>query len=333
MNRCRVVGLNVTQRCNIFCTHCFYRFKDWLGNTFDIPLKDAMLQAEAGKARGCEHVVLVGWGEPALWPHTVDLIKECSAIGMTTSIITNGSVAFKRYEAFYNAGLNHMLVSIQGTGETADKIYGAMGVSRMQAKTLSWLKENNLAWRSDTTIQLLNYTELPGIIEYVIEHGAFHIVLLGFLPHYEWITKLREVAVHPEKIRPYAEEAIEKCLEADRWVTWRYQPFCHAGSRYYPYITNANFVLLDNGEWDYNHSGDSNGTLKAACKDFGDSFGIKGPPCNRCSLRVHCGGWNQIYANGFDGAGLQAVDGASQDFGYFWYQNPYNDLFTGNNRK
>jgi MoaA/NifB/PqqE/SkfB family radical SAM enzyme len=296
-----------------------------------------MIHALAGKARGCDHVVLPGYGEPALWPHLVDFIKECAAIGMTVSFITNGLCPVKRYEAFYAAGLNHILLSVHGVGNTEDAIVRMDGAAKKQAALLKWLKENNMAWRSDTTIQLLNYERLPEITEYIIEHGAFHVVLLGFLPHYEWLdgVKMKEVAAHPAGVRLYAERAIRLCETAGRWVTLRYHPMCHIAPEYYKYVTNTNFVLLDCGEWDYGHAGDSDEALLKACRDYGESIGVLGEPCSRCSMRVHCGGWNRFYVNGLGGsgaAGLKAIEGAPQEWAFYWNKNPYNRNFNGHNQ-
>jgi MoaA/NifB/PqqE/SkfB family radical SAM enzyme len=332
MKRCTVAGIDAISRCNLHCHHCYYRFRQWAGG--EISLVEAMALAVAGKERGCDSVVVEGQGEPALWTQLIPFIKECKLIDMEVQIITNGTAAVSRYESFYAAGLNHMLVSVHHIGKWFDGITGVEGSFARQQEVLKWLHENNLPWRSNTTIQQFNYEHLPEIAEYMIGYGAFHVVLLGFLPHYELGQHVREIAEHPGNIRLYAERALDVCIEADVWAHLKYHPMCHLSPEYYKYVTNATYCLLDNGEWDYGHAIDGDSALVETCKAFGAQFGIKGPPCDSCQLYIHCGGWNEIYANGYNGAGLKAVkERHPQDFGHYWYQNPVNVLFTGRNRK
>ena len=297
-------------------------------------LLTAMQVAEAGRARGCDSVCITGQGEPAFWTHLIPFILGCKSIGMAVRIITSGTSPLEKYEAFYDAGLNHILLSLNGIGKTQDMVSGIPGTWLKQEKLLLWLNRNNLDWRSNTTIQMLNYKELPTIAELSIQYGAYHVCIIGFLPHYEWdAVKLREVAVNPITARPYAEEAIYRCNLKNVWVQLKYHPMCHISPEYRKYVSNANNVLLDNGEWDYGHAGDSDEALKQACVKFGAQFGISGSPCCDCSLFVHCGGWNKTMADGFSGAGLTAIrETCPSDFGYYWYQNPFN-VYDGRTRK
>lgn len=331
MKRCTVAGIDAVQKCNLHCSHCYYNFRQWSGG--ELSLGEAMALASDAKQRGCDSIVVEGCGEPTLWTHLVPFILACKAIDMEVQIITNGTAPVKKYDLLYSAGLNHMLVSVHHIGRNYDRIVRIEGAGEKQKETLEWLKKNNAAWRSNTTIQQWNAQQLPEITDYILSYGAFHIVLLGFLPHYEWEIHVSEVAEHPAIIRPYAERAIDKCIAADVWCHLKYHPFCHLDKRYWKYITNATYCLLDNGEWDYNSAGLADDALIETCKRFGAQFGIQGEPCCQCSLKPHCGGWNKTYARAFAGAKLTAIQGEPQDFGYFWYQNPVNNLFTGRNRK
>ena len=334
MKPCRRVGIEVTKRCNWRCQTCFYRYAQDFNKPIDKSLEVATTEMVAGLARGCDHAVVVGWGEPTLWPFMREFVECCKVSAITSSIITNGSADPAYYESLYAAGLNHLHVSVHDIGSVINRISGSSMASANQLAVMEFLKSNNLPWRSNTTIQRENYRQLTDTVETIIDHGAYHIVLLGFLPHYEWAEagKLQQVAVHPAELRPYIEDAIESILDAGRKVTLRYHPMCHLDQKYWKYVTNARYVLYDPNEWDYGHAADDPTTLwKSACA-LGDGVAVQGAPCSTCAVSTHCGGWNATYAAGFKGAALTAITHDDvREFGPEFYspgflfdQNPAN---------
>lgn len=327
MNRCRRVGQDVTKKCNAKCKTCFYRYRADFNTDYHSTRDQIRGELEKAKARGCNHSVLVGWGEPTLYAHLDEWQQDCNAIGFTTSMITNGLVSTKRAEELFIRGLDHLHVSVHGEGETLNTILECSQASRIQDKLLEWLKAGGYPWRSNTTLQQENYRVLPHIVEHIVEHGCKHVVLLGFLPHYEWKNRLREVAVHPGILRPYIEAAAKVALDAGAMLTIRYHPMCHLSPELWKYVVNARYVLYDPWEWDYGHAGDTEASLwAAAVHEIGDSVAIKGTPCSKCELQMHCGGWNKVYAAGFEGAGLQAQTGTEipDKPGWLHDQNPAN---------
>ena len=331
MKRCMRVGVNVTKRCNFRCKTCFYLHEEGFFTPTDEPTALIEDQIISAQNRGLDHAVIVGYGEPTLWPDLMRFVKFCKENGMKSSIITNGTAPVKYYESLYANGLDHLHISVHGLGDTLNKIACNATAGDKQKEVLEWLKESKLPWRSNTTLQLENYLEVPETIDYIIDHGAAHIVLLGFLPHYGWFNKVRDVAVHPADLRLKIEPAMDAVIKANRWLTLRYHPMCHLRQDLWKYVTNANFVLLDPFEWCYNDSGTlSDADLKIACKNLGDNVSIKTEPCVSCALQPHCGGWNAVYAAGFNGADLTSVpksfvpEKSLTEFGYYWYQNPVN---------
>jgi MoaA/NifB/PqqE/SkfB family radical SAM enzyme len=337
MKKCTRVGIDVTKRCNWKCQTCFYRYKQDFNTPYDRTLTDVMQETERAKARGCDHAVLVGWGEPGLWPYLIDWIKEVQKLGMTSSIITNGSVAIGHYAKMRDAGLNHLHVSAHGIGETLDTISGIPGSGEKQLKLMQWLQQEQWAWRMNMTVQQANYQELASIANTCIMHGCRHIISLGFLPHYDWNdpNKMREVAVHPGVLKPYIQAVADEVIgynvistTPDNYVmfTIRYHPMCHLDEEYRKYVVNARYVLLDRWEWDYGTAGLPPESHWNECLNIGNSVAIQTAPCTRCGLQMHCGGWNRVYAAGFNGAGLEGVTMPieTQVPGYLHDQNPAN---------
>lgn len=337
MKPCTRVGINCTKRCNWKCQTCFYRWAPDFNTTYDKSVAEVMNEAIAGKNRGCDHVVFVGWGEPGIWPNLIDSIKEITKIGMTSSIITNGSVSIAHYAKIREAGLNHLHISVHGIGETLDKVSGVPGSGAKQLELFKWLKDENWPWRMNMTVQQANYVALPYIARTCIDHGCRHIIPLGFLPHYEWNdpNKLQQVAVHPAVLRPHIEsvaslveyENATRDEEEQIMLTIRYHPMCHLNPEYRKYVVNAKYVVYDPWEWDYEGSAGLTGeSLEKVADKIGNSVAINEEPCTKCGLRMHCGGWNKVYAAGFGGASLQAwlLPEMVQHRGWLHDQNPAN---------
>lgn len=329
MKPCTRVGLNLTKRCNWKCSHCFYKHAEDFGTPYDKPLDEVACEMDAARTRGCDHAVAVGWGEPGLYKHIEDWIAYANELKLTTSIITNGTLPPDRYQKLYDIGLNHIHMSCHDIGDGLNAVAGVPTASDNQTRTKEWLSSTARPWRANVTLQRSNYKKLTGIVQNLINYGCKHIILLGFLPHYEWRDRLTEVAVHPKELQPYIEDAIQTVLDAGIYITLRYHPFCHLSPKYWPYVVNARYVLFDPWEWEYEKLSNNIEDVWRAALSLGDAVAIRSTPCTDCDLQIHCGGWNNSYAQAYEGAGLCAVKGLAQDTkvrGYYHDKNPVNML-------
>jgi uncharacterized radical SAM superfamily Fe-S cluster-containing enzyme len=144
LRACSRIGIDVIRRCNFACKTCFYRWGPEF-NTSDEILDDVLALTRAGRDRGCDHVVLIGKGEPGLWKPIFEFISEVKNIGMTSSIITNGSMPVTHYAKMREAGLNHLHVSVHGLGDTLDKIVCHYGAGAKQAELMAMAYEHDLS--------------------------------------------------------------------------------------------------------------------------------------------------------------------------------------------
>lgn len=301
MKPCRRVGLDTTWRCSWRCVHCFYAHDytnehGGLGTPYDVPLETLLAKVDKGRARGCDHVVLVGWGEPTLSAHLGPLLCACRDRGMTTSIITNGVQPTSHYaKMYYEWGLDHLHISSHGFGDTLDVVAARAGAGDKQLKLKEWLRAEGLPFRTNVTLQAANYKQVPDIIRRDAELGSFHLVMLGFLPHYEWadMKKTEQVAVAPSVLRPYVEEAARWLLDNKKLFTIRYHPMCHLSPEFWPYVVNTRYVLFDPWEWNYSLQADDPVALWRDAVKMGDSQIEHGGPCDHCAARRHCGGYNK----------------------------------------
>lgn len=318
MKPCTRVGLDVTWRCNWSCQHCFYRHDDRLHTAVDVPLAELVAKLQVAKAGGIDHAVLVGFGEPTLYPQLYPLLEVVRDLGLASSMITNGTAARREvYENCFDLGLDH--VHLSSHGSELDAITQRPGSRARQLGLKDWLTAEGHPWRSNIAIQQLNYRHLADDVEEDFYRGSRHLVLLGFLPHYDWGRdgRARDVAVHPAELRPSLEDAADTLLDLRATFTIRYHPFCHLAPRFWKYVVNARYVYFDPWEWNYELQAHDAAALWEASKQLGDSV-ANATPCHACAAYNHCGGWNRFYAAAFDGAGLQPILEVPDEYRDVW---------------
>lgn len=93
------VNFHLWKPCNMRCGFCFATFQDIKSDRLPkghLPVEDAKLLVEHLALAGLEKINFAG-GEPTLCPWLPDLIEMAKRLGMTTSIVTNGSMLTETY--------------------------------------------------------------------------------------------------------------------------------------------------------------------------------------------------------------------------------------------
>ena len=101
MKQCKRYGIDLSWRCNWNCKTCFYHFDDRLHQQIDKSEEDIKKEIDSAVNRGCNHIVVVGQGEPTLAPTIKKTIWYCKQINITSSIITNGTADIQFYQELY----------------------------------------------------------------------------------------------------------------------------------------------------------------------------------------------------------------------------------------
>lgn len=290
--------LYIGYNCNAKCIHCYFSFKkgDW--RPIEICKKEAF---EFREKYGNEFVDITG-GEPSVYPNIVELIKYCSDINLKPTIITNGIVMKKRAKEFKTAGLNDCLVSVHGTKDTAEKIYGFSNMWIRLTEGIVAIRDNFSTWRSNTTILKQNYKDLPSIAEFLINNKVSVANFIAFNPYHEWkkITNI-ECQVQFKEIEKHLIEAIDMLQKENIKVNVRYYPFCMLKG-YEKNVVNWLQLSYDKHEWDLNSwldqwwHWDKGITKDEMAIKVREKECIKGSPCNNCKLNAICDGLSKQYA-------------------------------------
>ncbi|MEM9800143.1 MAG: radical SAM protein [Planctomycetota bacterium] len=91
------INLDLTVACNYRCTHCI----DWdvLNTKHRLAEADLRASIELMRERGLKSVILIGGGEPTLYPGFTDFVAFLKELGLQVAVVTNGSRGDRLAEA------------------------------------------------------------------------------------------------------------------------------------------------------------------------------------------------------------------------------------------
>lgn len=223
--RIRQLGLRITDVCNLRCVAC----GQWGPEGFLHAASLAELkQGEVTPARyrtifadlaanGHYPFVYFWGGEPMLYEGTVDLIEECTRLGMPASIATNGTRVAAAAERLARAPLFLLQVSIDGpTADIHNRIRPAVGGRDNFADILAALEAVTERRRgglpliaSLTTLSKENVRHLVTIYQAFRDKVDFFVFYLAW-----WISEERSSRHEEEFRRRFGKEA---CLQKG-WI-------------------------------------------------------------------------------------------------------------------
>ena len=158
-NRITPVSVNwhITKRCNFNCKFCFANMNDV---SFELEYEKAIEIPYLLKTNGCKKINFVG-GEPLLYPHIFDMIRESKRCGLTTSLVTNGSLLNEDKIKKLSPYLDWVGISIDSANEKTQRELGR-GFGDHVEKTLELvdlLEKYDLKIKINTVVNRLNWKE------------------------------------------------------------------------------------------------------------------------------------------------------------------------------
>jgi radical S-adenosyl methionine domain-containing protein 2 len=152
------VNWHIYPACNYKCRFCYQTFVDeqrWLG---DFAACTEILRAIR---RAGVHKVTFSGGEPTLHPHIIGLAQYAKEIGLSTSIVTNGTKITPEFARLIGNCLDVVAVSIDSSLESTEVSLGrGTGGHVRQALTACRLvKSEGIRLKVNTVVTKLNWTE------------------------------------------------------------------------------------------------------------------------------------------------------------------------------
>ena len=177
----------LTHRCPLSCPYC--------SNPVELELKSNEISTDLWKTAlsdGANIGILqahFSGGEPTARKDLEELVNHASKIGLYTNLITSGVLINEdRLKKLYDAGLDHVQVSIQDTDpNNSEKIAGFKGHQK-KIKTCGLIRKVGLPLTVNAVMHRQNLHNLKNMIELAVELDAERLEVAQ-VQYYGWALK------------------------------------------------------------------------------------------------------------------------------------------------
>ena len=173
--------LHVTNRCMAHCDHCIYSS----GRAYEDELTAAEILElfEGLRNLGCEEVHLTG-GEPLMRQDLLELVRAGVAMGLRFRLQSNGLLLAERARNVLSAGINDVLVSIDGPAEYHDRVRQKPGLHAAAEASVRRCADLGMNVRVNSVVRATNLPLLHDLFQRSAELGAglhsfFFLTALG----------------------------------------------------------------------------------------------------------------------------------------------------------
>ena len=167
-----LISWNLTKKCNLRCPHCYME----AGSKADRELttQECIHLLDEMKALGTEMVILTG-GEPLLRKDIFDIAAYASELGMWVVMGTNGVLITDRVaQKMVACGVKGVGISIDSIDpEKHDRFRGGPNAWNHSVRALEICRAQGLEVLVQTTVMAMNYDEIPSLIDFAREKGAW----------------------------------------------------------------------------------------------------------------------------------------------------------------
>ncbi|HSC71801.1 MAG TPA: radical SAM protein, partial [Candidatus Methylomirabilis sp.] len=211
-----------TRKCNLRCTYCYASAGEALDQ--ELSFEELIGVAEQAKNLGARRIVLLGGGEPLLFPKLREIIRHLHSLDLTQVVFTNGMLLTEelcRFLYTYRVAVAVKQNSLSPCVQ--DGLAGVKGASGRIRRGLRLLMEAGYPDADrplciQTVICRPNQRELPAMWIWARERGI--------TPYFEVLTEQgrarqnRHLALSPEEIRPIFEtlSQIDRDRYGIRWI-------------------------------------------------------------------------------------------------------------------
>lgn len=194
------VFLDVTNRCNLACEHCFTAAlpASSVGELDTGQLKGLISDLAAMEVRR----IAFGGGEPLMRPDFEELVAHCTDVGIRTHLGTAGMLLTpRRLAALVEAGLESVQVSIDSLRpEVHDRLRGQPGLLDKALEAADRVLEADLGLIVATTVMSINLEELGEIMAGLQDRGVPVHRLIRMIPVGRGESPTRELAPEPRAL-------------------------------------------------------------------------------------------------------------------------------------
>lgn len=178
-----VVFWNLTDRCNLNCTHCYSRSGPDSPTEEELSTDEACGLIDDLAAMGVPLILFSG-GEPLLRADIWDLARHAAGRGIRMALSTNGTLITPDIaRRIKECGIAYAGISLDGaTEETHDRFRNSPGAFRQTVEAFASCREAGLRCGVRVTLNRGNFSELEALIDRAVALGASRFCLYWLVP-------------------------------------------------------------------------------------------------------------------------------------------------------
>lgn len=168
--RHRVLQVHPTLRCNLRCLHCYSESgPDRRGGELPVPVLEAALSD--AHAHGYTVAGFSG-GEPLLYTGLPQVLAHARALGMTTTVTSNGMLLGSRRLEPLREVVSLLAISVDGVPTSHDRMRDRAGAFEAMRRNLPAVRDSGIPFGFIFTLTQHNVHELDWVATFAIEQGA-----------------------------------------------------------------------------------------------------------------------------------------------------------------
>lgn len=167
----------LTSKCNYNCQFCFKQTskRELYYNEAEKILKQ-IAQTQVKK-------ISFSGGEPLLWPGALNLIRKAKTLGLTTMLITNGSLLTKDIVDSLEEHLDWLTLPLDGSNEKVQQLVGRpWGHFSNVVEFLKYLKRSSIKVKINTVVCKQNYNDIKNITKIIKKYNIKRWKIFQFFP-------------------------------------------------------------------------------------------------------------------------------------------------------
>ena len=186
--------LELSRVCNLRCIYCYASSGTAMENELSLP--EILDVVDQTAALGARKIIILGGGEPLLYPYLMDVIDHILGKGLKADLFTNGTLmTLAKAKALYDRGVAVVVKMNSLRPEIQDLLAGHTGTFKSIEQGLNNLTAVGYPDRRhrlgiETIICRQNYDELPQLWRWAKRQGI--------VPYVEVITWQGRAKRHPE---------------------------------------------------------------------------------------------------------------------------------------
>lgn len=211
-----VVFWNLTDRCNLSCTHCYSKSGPGRTNEGELSTAEALKVIDDLADMGVPLILFTG-GEPLIREDIWELARHAHNRGLKMALSTNGTLITTGIaRRIKESGIEYAGISLDGAkAETHDRFRNSPGAFEQTKKAFAACNEAGLRCGVRVTLTKVNCSELDALVDLSISLGASRFCLYWLVPTGRGSDSYAQLQLDQDEVTEALDLLYRKAKETD----------------------------------------------------------------------------------------------------------------------